>query len=95
MKLLILIFLISCSSLDAKAPWIEVTLDNKVMNQWRICNIAKDGQEKAYKGFCYISKECQKRIFKDACRPKPLFCAWEDIPCILKYELDKKNLVEL
>jgi hypothetical protein len=92
--MIVLLLIVSCASVDAKAPWVEQTLANKAMKEWRICNLAKDGAEKSFKGFCYITKECQKRIFKDACRPKPLFCQFSDVNCMMKYELDKKNLIE-
>jgi hypothetical protein len=56
---------------------------------WRFCSsIDKDLNKK---GFCYITKECRRKIIIEKCRAKTLFCSWGDIACLEKWEvLDKK-----
>jgi len=81
-----IIYVTSCSSSD----WSPAGVSH-AKKTWRICSIEKDGPEKAMRGFCYIDKECRIKWIKQ-CRPKPLFCPWNDIPCMRKYKLPDKKL---
>jgi len=82
----------SCSSVEAKAKWLPEDVSD-AKKPWRICNERLDGAKKHHKGFCYISQECRKRLFrKKECRPNPLFCAWGALKCYSKYGLFNKKL---
>lgn len=86
-----LLFVFSSCASSARDWKIHDVSDEK--KDWRICSEKYDGPEKNFKGFCYISQECYKTVFRNRkCRPLPLFCAWGDTDCILKYGLDKKKL---
>lgn len=93
MKVFILVLFFTACASAKERPWIEqhIALDKM---KWRICNVARDGIEKAYTGFCWISKECRKKFLaKEECRPKPLYCKYEDRICIESYEIHKKVFV--
>jgi len=89
MKSLKKIILVSIASLMltscAAAPWKHAGVAPE-KRSWRFCTEEYDG-DKAGKGFCYIDKECRRQFIFKKCRPKPLFCAWGDIPCMTKYKV--------
>ena len=90
MRNLLFILLVGCSSTEAARWKIEdVALEKRA---WRHCEERFDGVEMHRKGFCYISKECKKRLIGKKCRRLPLFCAYGDLECFDKYKLFNKKL---
>jgi hypothetical protein len=90
--ILVILLALSCSSLQS-GEFKEVTLALKDQD-WRWCSLELDGPQKADLGWCWIGKECRKRVLRsDECRSKPYFCAAGDIPCIKERGLSNKTLV--
>lgn len=98
MKSLILMsFLMSsCASSKEVGPWIERTVRTEKMD-WRWCSMELDGPLLAGKGWCWQGQECRitKHVLSrdtQECRPKPYFCAHEDVVCMVLYRFPEKKL---
>ena len=97
MAAVVLLTMFGCASLQSKeGPWAEATVRSERMD-WRWCSEDLDGPTYSGKGWCWQGEECReiKRTFgKDyqECRPKPYFCAFSDVECMLKNHFNEKRV---
>ena len=89
-RLTVILLISSCATMSS--AWVEES-PAKENRSWRFCSKELDGIELDKKGFCYITKECRKKLWWYDCRKKQYYCAWGDIDCMQVNDLLGRKIV--
>lgn len=88
-----IIMLLLCLTSCASASWVRVDVAENE-RPIRLCSPEIDGEEKAYKGFCYKVKYVKKRTLRsDLYKVEELFWPFTDTDIVKKFINEDRVLV--